>query len=77
MNSPVEAQACFERAAQPIRSEVAAGELGHLRDLAEAELRLGHLDAAWIAAQRDLAEVRQDSGAFEILERIRRARETE
>lgn len=77
MNSTTEAQACFERAAEPIRSEVAAGELGHLRDLAEAELRLGHLDAAWIAAQRDLAEVRQDSGAFEILERVRRARETE
>ncbi len=75
MNASDEAQACFEKAAVPIRAEVAAGELGHLRDLAEAELRLGHLDAAWAAARRDLTEVRQDSGAYEVLERVQRARE--
>jgi len=61
-----EARAWFDRAEKDLTADLAAGEVGHLRELAEYWLcHGGDAQRAAELALQDLTEVRQDVGAYE------------
>ena len=62
------AEPWFNRGEREILTEIDRGELGHIRELAMAYLEMKrNLPAALELAQKDLAEVRHDSEAYELV----------